>query len=407
MRIGFVSLTDGFSPSKVVRDPTPVIDKTGQFSPEGVFSERIFGRMPSSGREYSCNCGGMAVRTYEGMTCPKCNTEVVCRDTLFNKRGWIDLAPYSIISPLFFVYFSKVVGPSQLTKILQQKRVLNANGIAKQNAKGDIFDNMGLIEFASRWPEVLEYYEEKRASTPGVSEYARVIRENPDMVMTTAFPIFNHILRPALVVDRKIIFNEINNVFNIMVNNAKTLSELTEIEKSDASINSILWRIQEKSNEVLKHVLRVLSGKAGYLRGNMLGTRINWSGRFVIIPLEAGHEQDEIQIPYIGFLELYRFQITNVLAKMNGITTAEANDIWCKAQVEFDPAVYEIMQEMIRKSKDGGMYALINRNPSISFGSILRCRITGVKLPNDYTMSVHNGILALLGGDYDGGHCRL
>ena len=121
VRISLTPLDAGFDPSKVVTDHVPVIEKTGKFSDGGVFSERIFGRMPSSGREYACDCGHMEGRFYEGTVCTKCGTLVTCRDTVFSKRGWVDLGEgRQIVSPLFFQYFSKVIGPTQFNKILHQ-----------------------------------------------------------------------------------------------------------------------------------------------------------------------------------------------------------------------------------------------------------------------------------------------
>lgn len=403
MQIKLIPLNAGFDPSSVVRDPVPVIEKTGKFSDEGVFSERIFGRMPSSGREYACDCGEIEGRFYEGAECPSCGTKVTCRDTVFSKRGWIDLGDHQVLSPLFYVYFAKVTGPSQLVKILSQKRSLTVDGIAKSDSSSGPFDGIGLTQFGERWPEILDHFEAKKKSDPRVAEYARVIRENPDKVMTSKIPVFSHILRPALVVDRQLIFDEVNNLYNLAISNAQVLREYTESEATESNINAVLWRIQERVNEVFDHVLHILSGKGGYLRGSLLGVRVNFSARCVITPLSPGHEQDEVVIPYLTFLELYRFQLTNLIARMNGVNLSKANEIWSKAQTKFDRSVFAAMKEMIRLSDGQGLPALLNRNPTIAFGSVLRVRITGIKRdPKDFTMSLHNGVLRLLGGDYDG-----
>ena len=114
-------------------------------------------------------------------------------------------------------------------------------------------------------------------------------------------------------------------------------------------------------------------------------------------------------MPYLAFLELFRFQLTNLIARMKGVSLAKANEIWHRAQTRFDRSVYAAMKEMIRHAGSKGIFSLLNRNPTIAFGSILRVRITGVTDNlNDYTMRVHNGVLKLLGGDYDGSdlHCR-
>lgn len=413
MRITLNPLDEGFDPFFTVTDHSPVIEKTGKFSDGGVFSERIFGRIPSSGREYACDCPStqkpIEGRFYEGTICPKCNAAVTCRDTVFSKKGWVDLGAHQIISPLFFQYFAKVVGPTQLAKIVHQKRVLTMDGIIKVADDAGPFDNMGLAEFSRRWPEVLDHFEAKKKSDPRVAEFARIIRENPTMVMTSKILVFNHILRPALVVEKQMIFDEVNNLYNLLISNASVLNDYTPEEATDGNVNAVLWRIQERANEIFDHVLFVLSGKGGYLRGQLLGNRINFCGRMVITPLGPGHEQDEVEVPYLAFLEMYRFQLTNLTARMKGISLAKANDLWHEAQTKFDPSMYAAMLQLIKRGPDGhGLYALLNRNPTIAFGSILRVRITGIKRdPLDYTMSVHNGILKLIGGDYDGDVCAL
>lgn len=405
MRITLTPLDAGFDPSKAVTDHMPVVEKTGKFSDGGVFSERIFGRMPSSGREYACDCGEVEGRFYEGTVCPTCGSPVTCRDTVFSKRGWIDLGDSAIISPLFFQYFSKVVGPSQLVKILHPRRSLTVDGIARDAADSGPFDGMGLVAFRDRWPEVLDHFEQRsrRKGDPRIAEYAKLIRENPAMVMTTKIPVFSHILRPALVVDKQMIFDEVNNLYNLLLSNAAVLQDYTPEEATEANVNAVLWRIQERANEIFDHVLHVLSGKGGYLRGDLLGVRINFSARCVITPLGPGHEQDEVEVPYLAFLELYRFQLTNLLARMNGVSIARANELWHEAQTRFDRTMYAVMKELIQRGGDGrGLPALINRNPTIAFGSILQVRIVGVKKWTDYTMSIHNNVLKLMAADYDG-----
>ena len=107
-------------------------------------------------------------------------------------------------------------------------------------------------------------------------------------------------------------------------------------------------------------------------------------------------------MPYLTFLELYKFQIINIIQKADGINYNEALGIFNRAAMQFDDWVYLIMKEMVVKTK-GGMMILLNRNPTINHGSIMLLRISDVKKAyNDVTISISNNILAPLGGDYDG-----
>ena len=219
--------------------------------------------------------------------------------------------------------------------------------------------------------------------------------------MTTCLPVYSHILRPALMIEKQLRFDEVNNVFNLLVANAQVLAEYSGAERTDANVNAVLWRIQEHANEILDHVMKVLSGKGGYLRSSLLGLRVNFSARAVIIPLPPGHEQDEVHIPYLAFLELYRFQLTNLLARTRGIGIREANELWHRAQTRPDRTVLAAMREMI--SRAGGLFCLLNRNPTINFGSILRMRITGVLVdPGNLCFRLPNMVLRSISGDFDG-----
>jgi len=89
-------------------------------------------------------------------------------------------------------------------------------------------------------------------------------------------------------------------------------------------------------------------------------TRINFSARNVITPAFSKHDIDEVVMPYLTFLELYKFQIVNVLQKADGVNYNEALSEFNRAALSFDERVYGIMKDMIAKTK-GGLMILLNR----------------------------------------------
>ena len=95
-----------------------------------------------------------------------------------------------------------------------------------------------------------------------------------------------------------------------------------------------------------------------------------------------------------------KFEIMNIVKKIKKISFIEAEKVWYKATLDMDDEIYLIMKKMILEEDVG---ILLNRNPTISYGSILYLRVAGIKHNyDDLTMSLHNGILSLLAGDYDG-----
>jgi methenyltetrahydromethanopterin cyclohydrolase len=129
-------------------------------------------------------------------------------------------------------------------------------------------------------------------------------------------------------------------------------------------------------------------------------TRINFSARNIISPARSGYKIDEIVLPYMTFLYLYKLEIMNVLVRVKNIKFNEAEKVWYNATLSLDEEVYMVMKKMITDEEVG---ILLNRNPTISYGSILYLKVAGIKHSyEDMTMSIHNGILSLLSGDYDG-----
>ena len=107
---------------------------------------------------------------------------------------------------------------------------------------------------------------------------------------------------------------------------------------------------------------------------------------------------DEIKLPFQGLLELLQQVIVNILVKTQNISYSQAYKRWYKCQITgFDQTIYDIIDGLIKDS--GGLPVLINRNPTISYGGILRCRCIGINM--NYTMSISLLILKPLAADFD------
>jgi DNA-directed RNA polymerase beta' subunit len=117
----------------------------------------------------------------------------------------------------------------------------------------------------------------------------------------------------------------------------------------------------------------------------------------VIIP-DPTLKADEIHLSYLAFLELYRYEIIAHLSKVSNITHNQAADEWHRAAITFDPKIYEIMMYMVKKRKPK---VIMNRNPTINYGSLLLMKITHVKrsYKDDFTMSIPIQVLSALNAD--------
>ena len=115
----------------------------------------------------------------------------------------------------------------------------------------------------------------------------------------------------------------------------------------------------------------------------------NFSSRNVIIP-DPTLRDDQIDLSYHTFLELYKFKIIYYLMKMEDISLSKAYYKWSRAY-KFDNQIYEIMQFIVKKEKPK---VLINRNPTLNYYSMLLMSVRRVKKDiNDYTLSVPLSVL--------------
>lgn len=118
---------------------------------------------------------------------------------------------------------------------------------------------------------------------------------------------------------------------------------------------------------------------------------------------------DQVGLPYTVLVITQKAQIENILHRMYNISYQEAYDKWYRALAKPDPIIVNIIQTIIDNSgpidpKTGrhmGIPVIINRNPSINYGSILMSFCVKINL-NDYTMSVPLQILRSLAADFDG-----
>ena len=95
------------------------------------------------------------------------------------------------------------------------------------------------------------------------------------------------------------------------------------------------------------------------MRKNNLGSRINYSARFVITP-RINTDIDKIAIPYVGFAELYKYHLISLISTSKNIDLIKAEKIWRKGSLCFNEELYKYMQLLMDKTPDG-LTAVLNR----------------------------------------------
>lgn len=334
-----------------------------------------------SKEDYSCECGQLHGKFYEGCVCSKCNSPVEFVGLNINKYGWIDLSlsKYNedggliekgngchIIEYIPYAQLEKVIGRDNLRNIIHVHNTITITGeldteelenLRNQSPESKYY-YLGVDEFYEKYEEVLDYYNQLRGNKyPELYTFLK----NKDEIFTDKIPVISIILRPAMRTADGLKLDDINIKYQ---NILKNLEILRDVDAIKIIRDSTIEQIQAEFMLLSEEVLEAVKSKSGIIRNQICGTRINFSARNIISPARAGYKIDEIVLPYLTFLELYKFEIINILRETGGIGIKQAEKEWHSATLKFDEKIWKIMKKMIRDNEIG---VLLNRNPTISY----------------------------------------
>lgn len=378
----------------------------------GIYSSRFgqkLGDVSPYADRYSCECGYLKARINHGIECPMCHTKVKYVDDDFKMFGWIILKDeYHIIHPKFYDSLDYIFGESKyneerkkmkgcrkLKNILHYSPEVDQHGFATEcsfKPDKEPFYGIGMIEFYNRFDEILDYY---YALNPKKKPYYDEIMENRNLVFCHSIPVFTTHLRPADIRDGYMYFEPTNGIYNMinkhvhMINNDKR-----KMNRDPKVKNSELYEVQMKYMELVNEVMNILTGKRGQLR-MLVGGRHNFSCR-AVIRQDATLRVDQVKLPYVELVKCLQQQIINILVRNYNISPSEAYDKWYRAIAKKDDRIAEILDNLIAASPEG-LPVLINRNPTINYGSILQCFCVGYT--DTLTMSVPLQAIKSMGAD--------
>jgi DNA-directed RNA polymerase beta' subunit len=346
---------------------------------------------------YRCKCGMFKGKMFEGEECPLCHNKVEFKDTNIEFTGWISLGDNYIINPYFYNRLCDCIGKTAVTEITESKRKVDKDGNMSIAILSEFdekpkhpYVGMGVIEFRNRFEEVMGYFKIKKKKK--AEEIDKIIEESSS-VFCSHIPIYSTLLRPQSSTSDTYYYNSIDRQINPLFTLSENIKNCQEIDKL-----YILGRIQKRVNDLWDENFKLLNGKEGLIRGQILGGSLNYTSRNVIIPAPDLRD-DEIDLSYHTFLELYKFKIIYYVIKMDDISLTKAYDIW-RNSYKFDNRIYEIMQFIVKKEKPK---ILMNRNPTLNYYSMLLMSVRKVKKSiDDFTLSVPLSVLPGLNADFDG-----
>lgn len=399
----------------LVTNPTSITKDRNRTS-DGIYSP-LFGTELSKEyehiQEYSCECKELKGILYNGQICPKCGTVVKYDNSDIEKTGWIPIYnDLYLINPIFFTLIAKIIGPKNLNNILQFSNEIDKEGfvineLTEKDMEKNPYFNKGMIYFKENFNEILDYFYNKAIRSADkrrsiICTY-KFIHKHINKVFINRIPVFSLILRPILIIDDTVIIADINKKYAGLITNTVLLNkDKTKIDKKPLKILPIMYQSQVEINELHSLIINLITKKEGHIRSNMLGVRTNFSSRCVIIPLVGRYKLNEVIVPYVMFMELYKFEIINLISRFDKITLNQAIIKWNKGLQEFDKRIYLIMQHLIKNTKNG-LRIISNRNPTLCWGSISILHIVDVKKNyNDLTVSLPIATLRNYNADFDG-----
>src|SRR6187200_760692 len=382
------------------------------FKPErdGLFCARIFG--PVS--DWECLCGKYKRMKHRGVICDKCGVEVTQSKVRRERLGHIELA-----SPCSHVWFFKglpsrigyllditlrelervlyfeafvIVDPGEVEGIKagdvitdERKRQLDteAHGkfIAMMGAEGikellkKIETDKLSVEIREKMKtEVSQQKKLKFAKRLRVVESFRKSANKPEWMILDVLPVIPPELRPLVPLDGgRFATSDLNDLYRRVINRNNRLKKLIELHAPDVIVRNEKRMLQEAvdamfdngrrgrilrgaNNRPLKSLSDTLKGKQGRFRQNLLGKRVDYSGRSVIV---VGPELKLHQcgLPKKMALELFKPFIYNKLEERGLVATIKQAKEMVEQQ---EPVVWDILEEVIREHP-----VLLNRAPTL------------------------------------------
>ena len=396
-----------------ITKPDKVLTKTLK-NPNSIFSA-IFTKTAQDPEaysdRYSCPCKKTQGRDHKDEVCPFCHQKVVFVGEDLNITGWIDLKNYHIIHPNMYLTLSSYFGKATLEEILIPEIELDENGNpvsqvdkridtkAKTKSRrgpkkanvDETYAHIGMIEFYNRFDEILEYFHGKN-KTKKLDVYEDIIK-NRELIFPTKIPVFTTALRPYKLEGGRLTFESTNSIFMMLATQGADISDDSKSMKRNPRYkNLVAWDLQDKLNRLTQEIIKILKTKKGQIR-SLLAGRCCFISRSVIRP-DPTLQIDQVRLPYYSLLELMQQTIINILVRTYNIGESEAYMRFSKAKRVPDKYIISIIQNIIDTI---GITVLVNRNPTISFGSIMAMRVAGINM--SYTMSMPLQALAPFNAD--------
>ena len=394
----------------VVTRPETINYRTQKPERDGLFCERIFG--PT--KDWECACGKYKKIRFKGKTCEKCGVEVTRSKVRRERMGSIELAapvshiwyfrgtPSRIgqvldISPKRLeevLYFTKyiVTDPGEASDVLTKGQLLSEKEYndMRERYEDDFSAGMGAEAIKLLLQEIdldalSAQLKEELETTQGqkrmkilkrldVIEAFRLSGNRPEWMILDVIPVIPPDIRPMVLLDGgRFATSDLNDLYRRVINRNNRLKRMMELKAPDIIIRNEKRMLQEAvdalidngrhgravtgpSNRPLKSLSDMLKGKQGRFRQNLLGKRVDYSGRSVIV-VGPDLKMDQCGLPKEMAIELFKPFVMKELVergKANNIKSAR------KMVDRANDDVWDVLEDVIKDHP-----VLLNRAPTL------------------------------------------
>ena len=392
-----------------VKKPETINYRTLKPEKDGLFCERIFG--PS--KDWECHCGKYKKIRYKGVVCDRCGVEVTKSNVRRERMGHIELA-----APVSHIWYFKGIpsrmglildlSPRTLEKVLyfasyivldagdtelQYKQVLTEKEYQDMREKYGNRFRVGMgAESIKELLQAIDLEKESAELKAGLRDAsgqkrARIIKRlevveafrgsgnKPEWMIMDAIPVIPPDLRPMVQLDGgRFATSDLNDLYRRIINRNNRLKRLLELGAPDIIVRNEKRMLQEAvdalidngrrgrpvtgpGNRALKSLSDMLKGKSGRFRQNLLGKRVDYSGRSVIV---VGPELKIYQcgLPKEMAIELFKPFVMKELVQNGTAHNIKSAKKMVERQVQ--PEVWDVLEEVIKEHP-----VMLNRAPTL------------------------------------------
>ncbi len=426
-----------------VKKPETINYRTFKPERDGLFCAKIFGPI----KDYECLCGKYKRLKHRGVICEKCGVEVTLAKVRRERMGHIELA-----SPTAHIWFLKSL-PSRLGMVLDMtlrdiERVLYFEAyvviepgmtslnrgqllteddyLAKVEEYGDDFIALMGAEAVRELLRTLDLDHEverlrselettgSEAKNKKIAKRLKILEGfqksgiKPDWMILEVLPVLPPDLRPLVPLDGgRFATSDLNDLYRRVINRNNRLKRLLELKAPEIIVRNEKRMLQESVDSLLdngrrgkamtgankrplKSLADMIKGKGGRFRQNLLGKRVDYSGRSVIV-VGPQLKLHQCGLPKLMALELFKPFIFHKLELMGLATTIKQAKKMVESQ---EPVVWDILEDVIREHP-----VMLNRAPTLHRLGIQAFEPT---LIEGKAIQLHPLVCAAFNADFDG-----